>query len=51
MPLFLASYTEQQFDIRDPIAIVSILCISFDGGILRSVSVLYYAMVEKAETF
>lgn len=31
--------------------IVSILCISSDGVILRPVSVLYYPTVEKAETF
>ena len=31
--------------------IVSVLCISSDGVILRIVSVLYYVMVEKAETF
>ena len=28
-----------------------VLCISLDGVILRPVSVLYYLMVEKAETF
>ena len=31
--------------------IVSILCISSDGVILRPVSVLYYSTVEKVETF
>lgn len=30
-------------------AIVCVLCISLDGGILRLVSVLYYLTVEKAE--
>lgn len=50
-PLFLVPYAEHQFDIRVPVAIVFILCISSDNTILRPVSVLSYPTVEKAETF
>ena len=48
-PLFLATLSEQQFGIRAYDAIVCVLCISLDGGILRPISVLYYSTVEKAE--
>lgn len=51
MPFFLATLYEQQFGIRASDAIVFVLCISLDGGILRLVSVLSYVMVEEAETF
>ena len=33
------------------VAIVSVLCISPDGVILRLVSVIYCVMVEETETF
>ena len=50
-PHFSCPHAEQQFDIRAPVVIVFVLCISSDSVILRLVSVLYYVMVEKAETF
>lgn len=46
---FFAPCSEHQFDIRHRVFIVFVLCVPVGGVVLRSVFVLYFLMVEKAE--
>lgn len=49
-PVFLCPHTEHQFDIREPVGFVFVLCIFPCEAIVRLSCVLYFLMVEKAES-